>query len=128
MIQLLEKLLLELLRWFFSQTSVVGLLVLGALGMSLVAMQFFRKSQTALPGIFGIIFIALAYAHFADSHRIAHIFDQWLYALDFHSTAMRPLPFGLETIYRIFVGVPEQRLLHQEILFTLLAVYFGSFA
>ena len=124
MFQYLERLILNLVRYFYSLPPVVGLLLLLGPALVLLFVQFQKQKKTYVPGTFSLLFVYAAYHHFFKAAEVIQSIDAWLASM---STARSPrgaVPL-LEPLFRIIVGPTHSRYLFEEVLGLGLMLYVG---
>lgn len=128
MLQLLEKQILEALRLFYSMQSGFGtflLFVIGTIGVALLVVQFFKKKETIVPGIFGIIFCLAAWLHVFKYEAVEQKLSNALNWMEVTKPARGSIPI-VEPIFSIFVAPASSRFLYEEILFVGIVLYLAS--
>jgi type IV secretory pathway TraG/TraD family ATPase VirD4 len=127
MLQTLEIFFLQFVYWFYYLPKGVGLLTIGALGITLVVLQFTRGSKSFWYGSIGLFFCAAEILHFqnpeAVTNRIQAIFD-WMSIV--HNDRV-PVPL-FEFIFHYAVAPFYRRTVFEEALFLTLISYSISVA
>ncbi len=125
MLHAVEIALLQLIGSFYGLPSIVALFTLGALGATLVMLQFFKRGSTILPGVFGLIFVALTIIHYSDFRRAQFLkaVDSAVEYLQTPKHELKSLPLGIEPVFSTFVGKRAYRNWWEEMFFVALATY-----
>lgn len=122
MLRFLEIQLLGLIRWFYTLPPTVGLFTLGALGITLLAIQFFRRKETFVPGAFGLLLCGAEILHFFFQDRVAFQLENFINGLGRNTVANAPVPV-VEPLFNFFVAPATQRSVGEECAFVALLVY-----
>jgi type IV secretory pathway TraG/TraD family ATPase VirD4 len=113
MIQSLEKVLLELVGWFFTWNG--GLILLWALAVLFILYQFAWGKGRIVPGAIGAGFVLAALFHMSRGERVARAIEAYIEARESPGFRRSGSPLG-EWIFNFLLGVPEERTLLQELL------------
>lgn len=125
MLQTIIVLILSLVSFIYQLPPFWTMATLGVLGVVLFGLQFARRNETIVPGIFAVIFTGAAALHlFAADLVIANI-NFLLSAINSPRVARSPIPV-VEPIFSLFVASHEHRSLVEEILFVGIAAYLVS--
>ena len=127
MLQIVEKIILELIRGFFSLPWIVGLATFGAASIVLLIIQFMQRGDRFAPGIFGGIFGYIAFMHVTQRERVIEKMSELLSGMQALGGGIRPVPI-LEPLFHILVGPAAHRHFYEEIIGVFLVVYLGIVA
>lgn len=119
----LELLLFELVRWFYTLPTSVGLLTIGIGAIGCLLAQFFFTGRTFIPGSIGLfLFLAEGY-HLVNPGHIIKRIDDFTSALQYPTHATLPAFPILEPLFSFFVAPLESRMIYEESVFVALAAY-----
>lgn len=127
MLQLVEKIILELVRAFFSLPWVVGLSTFGAAAIILLIIQFMQRGSRYLPGAIGAIFAYIAFMHVTQADRVVDQITIFLNEIGGSGPGIKPVPI-LEPLFRLLVGPAAHRHFFEEVIAVFLAVYLSIVA
>jgi type IV secretion system protein VirD4 len=123
MFQLLERLLYELIRWFYGLPDWVGLFVLMGAGLLLLFVQFQQRKKTMIPGAVGLGFFVAWYYHFFRAQEVVTALTTRLALMhQIRVEHLPPVPI-FEPLFSILVGPVETRFWYQEVLCVALVLY-----
>lgn len=121
MLQFLERLTLELIRWFYTLPSFVGLITLGASAIILLIYQFTVRGRAYWPGVLGL---ALGYCSFLHLTQPQRVIRQLSLRIDNIGVGPGvPAVPGLEWLFKIFIGHAAERTMFDELLGVTLLTY-----
>ncbi len=121
MILVIERILLELISWFYNQSITLSFVTLGVLGIYLMIQQFLRKGETVVPGLLGLATLLAFAFHIFNADAVI----QWANANIASLGEPRGLPAIplLEPLFASFVAPLEIRKIHQELIFVVILIY-----
>lgn len=118
----LERLIYELIRWFYTLDSSWGLVVLGGIGGLLIVIQFVNLGTNYIPGAIGSIVLFSEFVHFFRHEMVVKAMNFRLMLLDQPRSTHGPLGV-LEPLFSACVGPLPFRTLTQEVIFVAISTY-----
>jgi type IV secretory pathway TraG/TraD family ATPase VirD4 len=122
MLQIIERIILELIRAFYTLPWMVGLLTFGSAAILLLIMQFMQRGEKFWPGVLGLISGYIAFMHVAQRERVIEKLTILIEGLNGASGGINPVPL-LEPLFTILVGPASQRHFYEEIIAVGLVTY-----
>lgn len=123
MLLYLEKLILSGLQSIFGLDPAFGLVLFGGPALVLVLIQFAKRGQSHIPGVFAIFFTVLAIGHFARAEDMAQFFGGLVTAIDTPTPGRSPVPI-IEFMFHVLAGPVENRSIFDEVFVAVFTTYF----
>ena len=126
MLQFIERLVLEFLRWFYTLPSFVGLVTLGASAIVLMIYQFSVRGRAYWPGVLGLIVGYSSFLHLTQPERVIVSLSNMIDGIG-AGPGVPEIPV-LESLFAIFVGDASGRSMFDELVGVAFLTYLGFVA
>ncbi len=122
MFQLIERLALEFIRWFYTLPSIIALLTIGAASIALLIYQYMHRDSKLWPGIAGIAVGFFTFLHIASSNWVVSQLTKVIDGFGATTSSVHPIPI-LEPIFTLFVAPSSSRRIFEELIFVGIVSY-----